>query len=146
MARIKLNLPEYFSFNTEIKVRITDLNYGGHVGNDTVLGLMHESRVQYLNHLGYDNEVDAIGGFGLIQTDAAIVYKSETFYGEILLVEIAVEDFSKYGFDIVYKLSNAANDREVARGKTGMICFDYASRSIVTLSEEFKKKLQGMSS
>src|SRR5699024_1785523 len=113
MARIKLNLPEYFSFKTEIKVRITDLNYGGHVGNDTILGFMHESRVQYLNHLGYENEVDAIGGTGLIQTDAAIVYKSETFYGESLLVEVVAEDFNKYGFDFVYKLSNAANGKEV---------------------------------
>src|SRR5690606_20392340 len=98
MARIKLDLPAFFPFKTTLKIRITDLNYGGHVGNDTVLGLMHESRVQYLNHLGYDNEVNAIEGMGLIQTDAAIVYKAETFYGETLLVEVVANDFNKYGF------------------------------------------------
>lgn len=142
MARIKLDLPAFFPFKTTIKIRITDLNYGGHVGNDTVLGLMHESRVQYLNYLGYDNEVNAIEGMGLIQTDAAIVYKAETFYGETLLVEVAANDFNKYGFDFVYKLSNAENNKEVARGKTGVVCFDYQSRKIVAMSEQFKNKLQ----
>ena len=46
MARIKLTLPERFPFTTTIPIRITDLNYGGHVGNDTVLALLHEARVQ----------------------------------------------------------------------------------------------------
>ena len=36
MERIKINLPEHFNFSTNIKIRITDLNYGGH-GNSCVL-------------------------------------------------------------------------------------------------------------
>jgi len=36
MARIKILLPEHFSFSCSIPIRITDLNYGNHVGNDTV--------------------------------------------------------------------------------------------------------------
>ncbi|MGN6400032.1 MAG: hypothetical protein ACTHMD_06240 [Flavisolibacter sp.] len=53
MARIKINLPENFFFNAAIPIRITDLNYGGHVGNDTILSLLHEARVQFLNHFHY---------------------------------------------------------------------------------------------
>ena len=142
MARVKIDLPPYFSFQTEIKIRITDLNYGGHVGNDTILGIMHEARMQYLYKLGYANEVDAFEGNGLIQTDAAIVYKSETFYGETLLVEIAANDFNKYGFDFVYRLSKIDSLIEVARGKTGVVCFDYKSRKIASLPDSFKQKLQ----
>lgn len=142
MSRIKIDLPDHFFFETEIKVRITDLNYGGHVGNDTILGIMHEGRMQYLHNLGYQNETDAIEGKGLIQTDAAIVYMSETFYGETLLVEIAANDFNKYGFDFVYKLRKAGSLIEVARGKTGVVCFDYKTRKISSLPESFKQKLQ----
>lgn len=141
MPRIKLHLPPNFSFQTEIKIRITDLNYGGHVGNDTILGIMHEARMQYLYKLGYANEVDAFEGNGLIQTDAAIVYKSETFYGETLLVEIAANDFNKYGFDFVYKLSKTGSLIEVARGKTGVVCFDYQNKKIVLLPAGLKEKL-----
>ena len=39
MARIRLSMPEKFIFTTELPVRITDLNYGGHVGNDVFLSL-----------------------------------------------------------------------------------------------------------
>ena len=50
MARIKLDLPERFPFSTELRVRITDVNYGGHMGNDSLLGLLHEARVRFLEH------------------------------------------------------------------------------------------------
>lgn len=37
MARIKLVLPEKFSFKTSIPVRISDLNYGNHLANHVYL-------------------------------------------------------------------------------------------------------------
>ena len=40
MARIKIDLPDSFSFSTSFAVRITDLNYGAHVGNDKVLSFL----------------------------------------------------------------------------------------------------------
>lgn len=63
MARLTLELPEHFAFYTEITVSIRDINYGGHLGNDAVLGLAHEARLRYLKSLGF-SELD-IGGLGL---------------------------------------------------------------------------------
>ena len=83
MSRIKIDLPSAFKFSTKIKVRITDLNYGNHVGNDTVLSLFHEARVQYLESIGF-KELE-FAGFGLIMSDAALVFLNEIFYGEELL-------------------------------------------------------------
>ena len=40
MARMTLALPARFPFTTEIEVRITDLNYGRHLGNDALLSLV----------------------------------------------------------------------------------------------------------
>ena len=37
MPRIKLELHEILIYSTEIPVRITDINYGGHLGNDSIL-------------------------------------------------------------------------------------------------------------
>ena len=73
MARIHLNLPAHFPFCAELRVRITDVNYGGHMGNDALLGLLHEARVQFLAHYGL-SELD-IGGLGIIMADSVIVYK-----------------------------------------------------------------------
>ena len=53
MARIKIAVPPQFTFSTQIPVRITDINYGGHLGNDALLALLHEARVQFLRRYGY---------------------------------------------------------------------------------------------
>ena len=48
MSRIKLALPDRWTFSTELPVRISDINYGGHLGNDAVLALAQEARVRFL--------------------------------------------------------------------------------------------------
>jgi YbgC/YbaW family acyl-CoA thioester hydrolase len=139
MARIKLDLPQEFSFATEIAVRITDLNYGGHVGNDTVLSLVHEARMHFLQHHGYA-ELNP-GGVSLIMSDVAIQYKSELFYGDRLKVYISAFDFGRVGFDIAYKLVKNETEQVVALAKTGMVCFDYQLRKTVAVPESFAAKL-----
>ena len=52
MARLQLDpLPRY-TFQVEMAVRVTDLNYGGHLGNDRLLSLVHEARVAFLAEHG----------------------------------------------------------------------------------------------
>ncbi|HRF43232.1 MAG TPA: thioesterase family protein [Candidatus Competibacteraceae bacterium] len=135
MARIKLDLPADYSFTTELRIRITDVNYGGHLGNDAMLGLLHEARVRFLKHHGF-SELD-IGGCGLIMTDSALVYKSEAFPGETLVIAIALADFNKYGCDFMYRVTEKVSGREVARAKTGIVFFDYAKRAVQKIPQLF---------
>lgn len=132
-------LPDTFAFQTEIPVRISDINYGNHLGNDAVLSMMHEARVQYLKSLGY-KELD-FEGVGLIMSDTAIIYKGEGFYGDILTVKVAAEDLNKYGFDLVYLFTNQ-HGKEIACGKTGMLCFNYETRKLASLPEKAAEKLK----
>jgi acyl-CoA thioesterase FadM len=146
MQRIKISLPEKFSFETIIPIRITDLNYGSHVGNDTILSILHEARVQYLRHFGYE-ELN-FSGVGLIMSDVAIEFKSEIFYGEKIIASVAINDFSKFGFDVYYKLekeaSHAQGDKRilVVIAKTGMVCYDYNTKKIVSVPGEVIRKFQ----
>lgn len=139
MARIKLELPENFEFSTEIPVRITDINYGGHLGNDSVLSVLHESRVRFFNSLGYESEGD-IEGVGIIMGDAAIVYKSQSYYGDILTVQVTATDFSRRSFDLFYLITEKVSKREIARAKTGIVCFDYDTLKTVSVPEAFKHR------
>jgi len=143
MARIKVELPEQFAFSTTIPVRITDLNYGKHVGNDTILSMIHEARVQYLRKLGY-GELD-LAGVGVIMSDVGIEFKSELFYGDEVLVSVAAGDLSKISFDLYYKLEKRADDKTilVATAKTGMVCYDYSKKKVVAIPEEVAVKLKG---
>ena len=152
MARIKIDLPEQFSFSTSIPIRITDLNYGNHVGNDAVLSIIHEARMQFLKNYGY-TEME-FAGVGTIMNDAAIEFKNELFYGDIVIASVIATGFSKVGFDIYYKLETlrrfdklgTQGDKKILAvvAKTGMVCFDYSRKKIAVLPEEAIKKLTGL--
>ncbi len=141
MARVKIVLPEHFIFTTEIKIRITDLNYGGHVGNDTVLSLAQEARMQLLQQYGFSNEGHSKYGVGIIMTDAAVEYKAEIFYGDSVLVKVAATEPGKYGFDLVYQLLSVNTQKELARVKTGILMYDYDLRKIAILPVAFQREI-----
>ena len=141
MPRVKLTLPEYFSFTTELPIRITDLNYGGHVGNDSVLSLIHELRVQFLRHHDYQ-ELD-MAGVGLIMADVTIEFKAELFHGEKLRGSVAVSEFSRVGFDLYYKLEKLSGEKwiPVSFARTGMVCYNYDIKKIAPVPKEAINKL-----
>jgi acyl-CoA thioesterase FadM len=143
MARIKIDIPEKFIFKTEIPIRITDINYGGHLGNDSLLSIIHEARVRFLNHLGYSES--NVEGAGIIMIDAAIQYKSEGFYGDVLLAEVTVMDFTGIGCDFIYRMTNKKTKKEIAAAKTGIVFFNYEKRKTAPVPLEFKKKIEEMS-
>ena len=84
MAKNDILIPEKFPFSVSLPVRITDMNYGGHLGNDRYLTISHEARVKFLEWLGY-TELD-FSGPGLILANVAIDYKAEIKYGDNLVV------------------------------------------------------------
>jgi acyl-CoA thioester hydrolase len=139
MPRVKVSLPESFGFTTALPVRITDLNYGAHLGNDALLSILHEARVQFLASLGA-TEFDPATQQGFILVDVAIEYKAEAFHSDVLTIELAANELSKYGFDIVYHVKNQLG-KEIARAKTGMLCFDYNTRKLRTLPTELADRV-----
>lgn len=142
MARIKVELPEQFTFTTTIPIRITDLNYGNHVGNDTILSMIHEARVQFLQQLGY-GELN-LAGVGLIMSDVAIEFKSELFYGDAVIASVVAGDLTKISFDLYYKLEKKNGDTTqlVAVAKTGMVCYDYGKKKVTAIPEEVVANLK----
>ncbi|MFN8335375.1 MAG: thioesterase family protein [Cyclobacteriaceae bacterium] len=132
MPRVQLDFPAETKFTCELTVRGSDLNYGNHVGNDSMLTLMQEARISFYRSVGYRNELNFEGTIGHVIADATIVYKSEAFLGDVLTVDIAVTDFHKYGFDMFYRLRNKLTGKDVAIGKTGMVFFDYEKRKVAS--------------
>ena len=140
MTRVKLQLPTNFPFRTEIPIRISDINYGGHLGNDAVLSIVHEARVQFFRHLGY-SELD-IEGMGIIMTDAVVVYSSESFYGDVLMVEVGTTDFQLTHCDVIFRLTNSITKKEVARVKTGIAFINKQTHKIAVMPDAFRKKCE----
>jgi acyl-CoA thioesterase FadM len=143
MARVKLKFPdEKPLFSTLIPVRVGDLNYGNHVGNDAVLSLIHEARMQFMQSHGY-TELN-IEGLGLIMADVMIAYKGESFYGDKLEIALFAEEITLCSFDLLYRITTNRNGKnlDIAQAKTGMVCFDYGNRKIADIPEVLRAILK----
>lgn len=135
MARVQLTAPTSVLFQTEIKVQIGDINYGNHLSNDAVLRLVHEARLRWLMSGGF-TEMEC-GGCSLIMADAAIVYKNQGFYGDVLTFMLAVGECSRAGFELYSTIVRQADNKEIAIVKNGMVFFDYTSQKVGKIPEAF---------
>ena len=138
MARVKLDLPVQLDFAVDLDIRISDINYGNHLGNDRMVTLLHEARLRYLHHHGL-TELD-IDGLGLMVTDIVVTFSAESFLGDVLTFSVGVTDFNKYGCDIVYRVENREQGRKVAEAKTGVVFYDYTARKIARVPAVFLER------
>ncbi|MGG9971422.1 acyl-CoA thioesterase [Ferruginibacter sp. SUN002] len=141
MARIKIVSPEKIVTSITIPVRITDINYGNHVGNDSFVSIIHEARVLWLKQNNF-SELD-VAGSALIMSGLAIEFKSESFYGDILTIDIIGGEISKIGFELFYKITTQRNSSTilVANAQTDMVCFDYKNKKLMPVPDALKNIL-----
>jgi len=128
MARVVIDLPQSFPFSTELDVRIQHINRGNHVGNDAMITFLNEARLRYM-----PEQINTLrdSHIWMINADLAIIYKSEAFYGEVLVVEVAAAEFHKYGFDLLFRVTDKKSGREVAHAKMAMLLFDSNNRKLI---------------
>ena len=141
MARIKIDIPDTSLTKISLPIRITDINYGNHLGNDALVGLLHEARVTWLNQLGW-TELN-IDGASIIMSDLAVQYLNEAFYGQLLEIELYSGEITAAGFELYYKVTVNSNNGiiNIAKAKTGIVFFDYSSRKVRNMPESFKQLL-----
>ena len=135
MSRVKIVFPDYKPlYIATIQVRISDINYGNHVGNDSILSIIHEARMQMLSAHGH-SEMNA-GGNSMIMADVMIAYKGESFYGDMLQVAVYAAEVSVSTFSLLYRITTNRDgaEKEIAHAKTGMVCFDYTARRIAPMT------------
>ena len=138
MARIKIELPSDFIAICNIPVRITDINYGDHVGNDAFVAIVHEARMQWLQQ--YDYTELQIEGIGLIMSDLAVEFKNESFYGDVVEVKIGTGEISRVSFELLYQLSAKRKNEVIllAHARTAMVCYDYAAKKVAGIPEKLR--------
>lgn len=141
MGRVKINIPENIIAVVTIPIRIGDINYGNHVGNDSFVSIIHEARVQWLSQHNFA-ELN-IDGVGLIMSDLEIEFKKEAFYHDIIEVQLSVTEISRVGFELYYQLFTKRNDSPVLliKAKTGMVCYDYLNKKVAPIPKGFKQLL-----
>lgn len=126
------------TFSTTLAVRVGDINYGGHLGHDRLITLLHQARCDFLCSLGF-TELDC-GGAALIMRHLEVDYLAEAFLGDELSVSIWASDLKGTRFTLYYRVSKG--DRTVATATTLMVCFDYQARKVCAVPEAAVAKLK----
>ncbi len=139
MARVEIDLPERFSFSTEIKVRMADVNMAGHVGSETLVSFLNEAQLQFVQQIDFGSVMPE--GVAFINADTAVIYRSESFYGDTLKIEAAANDFHKYGCDIVFRVTNKKTKQEIVIAKAGMLFYNYDIKKVAEIPAKAKDLL-----
>jgi YbgC/YbaW family acyl-CoA thioester hydrolase len=128
-----------FRYTLPYKVRIADINYGGHVSNAAVLSFFQDGRIGYLAALGGFSEMD-IGGCGIILPEAHAVYRAEMFLNDELLIGVRIDSLKNSSFVMAYRMERAGV--VTAEGTTALVAFDYQKRRPCRLPPVFRKAVE----
>jgi acyl-CoA thioesterase FadM len=122
MARVVIDFPaDKVFFRHETSVRISDENYFGHLGHDSLVTMLHEARAQLFTANGFRE--DDTDGCAFIVCDLSVVYRSEANYPHKLAIELAAGEFDTYGCEVYYRVTQIVGGTVVALAKTGHVFF-----------------------
>lgn len=141
MSRLKLEFPESIHFSYALDLRVGDMNYGQHLGHDTLVSLLHEARCRWLASANL-TELSLDGGsVGWVVADLAVKYKGEAFYPDRLVMDLAVDELSRKGVTLYQRLTSQ-DGRLLAVAQVGLVFFDFAAREAVEPPEAFVRLLE----
>lgn len=135
---MKLAVKKRYPFSCEIQVRVGDLNYGGHVGNSEMVGILHDARVALFRAMGLSEGDLGDGKTGIVMDDLVVNFRAEAFLGDVLTVGCAFDEIGEAGFRLHYHVTGSG--KTVAVAETGLVAFNYTARRIAFLPAVFKDK------
>ncbi|MEQ8955642.1 MAG: thioesterase family protein, partial [Gammaproteobacteria bacterium] len=131
---------ERFLYSMERSVGISDVNYAKHLDSVAMIKILHEARLQFLASLGFTES--NIYGLGMVVTDLAVDYRSESFANDLLIVDVGVGKFNRYGLDIGMQVTNSALESIVSNAKMGVVFFDFDKHQMVEVPRAFRAILE----
>ena len=123
------------------EVRVGDINYGGHMGNDKALLLFQDARIKFLSSLGF-SEMNIGDEAGIIMNEAHVFYRKEVFLYDKLSVTISVAEVTASSFTLQYSAVRESDNAEVLQGSTKLIAFNYRKKRIIRVPQTFLSKIE----
>jgi acyl-CoA thioesterase FadM len=122
-------------FSTAIEVRISDINYGNHLGHDSLVSFFHEARVRFLRNNGY-TELD-IDGLGILVTQLVVNYINEAFYFDNLIIQLGIGGTTRTSVQLIYEAKIQETGKLVANGLTTITFYDYKQSKVARVPAKF---------
>lgn len=131
-----------YPFTLPYRVRIADINYGGHVSNAALLHYFQDARIGYLQALGPFSELDLGEGCGLILPEAHVRYLAEMFLGNVLEIGVRVSEIGNSSWKMEYRIERQG--KATAEGWTQLVCFDYAQRKARRMPQALRSAIAAL--
>jgi len=139
MPRVKLNeLPDY-AFHYKFVLGPRDINYGGHLGNDSLVSIIGTARANMFRSINLGEMDLGDGKAAIIMSDLVVNFKAESFMFDELSVDTHVGEISLTRFRLFHRIKKG--DIVVALVETGLTSFDYSSRKITPIPSAFLNAL-----
>ena len=134
-------LPEY-KFKFIRTIQKSDLNYASHLGNDNLVSIIQETRIDLFQKLGYSELDLGDGRTGIIIGDLVVNFKGEAFESDELLIESQIGDVTEKSMRLYHRVSKTNDNTLIALVETGLVAFDYTARGIAKWPDELKKGIK----
>jgi acyl-CoA thioester hydrolase len=129
-------------YSTMIEVLVSHLNYGNHLGYDSLLSILQDARMRWLRDNNM-SEVSLEGQRGYVISEVVVNYKGEGFFGDLLQVSLYPEQYGRKTFSLKYQVTNVAKNLLIALAETSHVGFDFERRAIAPLPSSFLSMLGG---
>jgi len=142
MSSIKSQFPASFKFQCKIPIRINDINYGGHVGNERYLLLAQETRLRFLETIGCSEM--KFGEYGLVLAEATLEYFHELFYRDLITIHLSIGNIGRASFECFYSIEVERENKKITAAiiETNMVCFDYQERKVKSIHPDLRVVLE----
>jgi acyl-CoA thioester hydrolase len=124
-----------FPFSTIMPVRVTDINYGKHLGHLSTIGILHSAWALFLNENGFD-ELN-VEGLGVILLNSSYKFLSESYFNDLLQVNVGIGEFSKLKFNFLFKVINQKSGKIAVTGQEEYAFMDYSCGKVARVPERF---------
>jgi acyl-CoA thioester hydrolase len=142
------DLPGDFAHAHPVEIRFADTDAMGHVNNASYLTYAEIARVAYYERVtGAPLPLRAHGADeGMILAEIRITYRSQAFYGEILVVESRVDRIGRTSFTMVHRLtapeSRHGPARLIAVADSALVAYDYGTERPIPVSQTLAEAIE----
>ncbi len=126
-----------FRFYYPIEVRYGDLDPQGHLNNAKYLTYIEQARINYIKQLGLWDGSSFLD-IGIILADVHLTFRSPIHFGQPVRVGVRVSRLGNKSLSMEYRLEDAGNGQELARGSTVSVAYNYHERETIPLPTEWR--------
>ncbi len=126
-----------YRFYHPIEVRYGDIDPQGHLNNARYMTYFEQARVVYIQHLGLW-DAKSFQELGIILANAQVTYLSAVRMDQQVRVGVRVTRLGEKSFVMEYRLEDTPTQKELARGSTVLVAYDYQNSQPIPIPEVWR--------